>query len=279
MKVTVLVDNNTIIDRYFLAEPALCLLIQEGSRKILFDLGYSDVFIRNANKMKISLNDVDTIVFSHGHNDHTGGLPALIAMYIEEALEKRKFLKPDLICHKDTFGTKVTGNFIDIGSPVTVDKLKQHFNLNLTNEPFWITDKLVFLGEIPRGNSFENRHPVGKVLEEEDFRDDFLKDDSALAYKSKNGLVIITGCSHAGICNIIEYARKVTGESRVIDIIGGFHLLNPSKTQMDGTIEYFKELNPESIYACHCTDFPSKAALSEHFNVKDTGVSLELYYD
>lgn len=278
MKLTVLVDNNSIIDRYYLAEPALCFLIEEQDRKILFDLGYSEVFIKNANKMKLDLTNINTIVISHGHNDHTGGLPHLIALYIEAALEKRSFIKPDLISHKDTFNTKLIDNTIDIGSLISEEKLGIHFNMKLTKEPLWISDNLVYLGEIPRGNEFENKIPVGKVMENNILKDDFVIDDSALAYKTEDGLVIITGCSHAGICNIIERAKELCSENRILDIIGGFHLLNPSKTQLEGTLGYLSKLNLRNIYASHCTDLSSKLALSGLFNVKEVGVGLELKY-
>ncbi|MGE5627862.1 MAG: MBL fold metallo-hydrolase [Solirubrobacterales bacterium] len=279
MKLTVLTDNNSIIDRYFLSEPALCFLIQDENRKILFDLGYSDVFMKNAKKMKMPLTDVDAVVLSHGHNDHTGGLPSLITMSIEESLEKRTFIKPELICHNKTFQTKIIDENIDIGSLITEDKLKLHFKMELTNAHFWLTKNLVYLGEIPRNNNFENKKPVGKVLNNDTFEDDYILDDSALAYKSKDGLVIITGCSHSGICNIIEHAKKITGENRVVDIIGGMHLLNPSKEQIEGTINYFKTLNLRNLYPCHCTDLQSKFEFAKYFSVKETGVSMELYYD
>jgi len=86
--------------------------------------------------------------------------------------------------------------------------------------------------------------------------------------------VIITGCSHSGICNITEYARKVCDEKRIIAIIGGLHLLNPPKAQLAGTAEYIKKLNLTSLYACHCTDFHSKCALAKVAPVKEVGVGL-----
>ena len=73
-QLTVLADNNTIIDKYLLGEPALSFYIEYDNKKILFDTGYSDVFISNAAKLGISLKDLDFIVLSHGHNDHTGGI-------------------------------------------------------------------------------------------------------------------------------------------------------------------------------------------------------------
>jgi len=88
MELKVLVDNNTIIDRYFLAEPAVSYLITEGEVKILFDVGYSDIFIQNAKKMNELLMDIDYIVISHGHNDHTGGLVSLCLLYTSDAADE-----------------------------------------------------------------------------------------------------------------------------------------------------------------------------------------------
>ena len=84
---------------------------------------------------------------------------------------------------------------------------------------------------------------------------DFLPDDSALVYNGREGLIIITGCSHAGICNIISQARKITGVDRVADIIGGLHLLEPPAEQLQATVDYLKKIKLSRLHACHCTDF------------------------
>ena len=139
-------------------------------------------------------------------------------------------------------------------------------------------DGLTFLGEIERSNDFEAQQGIGSLWQDGSSIPDMVMDDSAIAYESGKGLVIITGCSHAGICNILAYARKVTGQSKVLDIIGGFHLLNPSRKQMEGTLAYFKALNPEAVHACHCTDLKSKIELSKVVNLGEVGVGLELAY-
>jgi len=87
MKLTVLVDNNTLIDHYFLGEPGISFLIQDQDKQILFDVGYSDAFIQNAEKMKFDLLQSDYIVLSHGHLDHTWGLDPLIKLYSEAKIE------------------------------------------------------------------------------------------------------------------------------------------------------------------------------------------------
>ncbi len=275
MKLKILVDNNTYIDRYFYGEPGVSYFIRDDDKSILFDTGYSDLFIKNAHKMNVNLLNIDYLVISHGHNDHTWGLVPLIKLYAEAEAEKLKYNKPKLIAHPLAFNSKQLNNS-DIGSIVDSKILSNQFNIELTKNPIWITKKLVFLGEIKRKHSFENKIPIGKTYNNGVGRPDYLYDDSALVYKTNEGLVIITGCSHSGICNIIEYAMKVCDDNRIIDIIGGFHLLNPSKEQLSNTVEYFSKLNIKQVHACHCTDLKSRIELSKVVDLKEVGVGLEL---
>lgn len=277
MDLKVLVDNNTIIDRYFLAEPAVSYLLTDGDLKILFDVGYSDLFIQNARKMNESLMDINYVVISHGHNDHTGGLVSLVKLYAEAKAEGISFINPTLVSHPDAFSHKeFSGD--EIGSVLDNQKIGRYFKTHLTNEPLWISEKIVFLGEIDRSNDFENLEPVGLCVQEGQLTDDYVKDDSALVYKSAQGLVVITGCSHAGICNIIEYAKKVCHDDRILDIIGGFHLIEPCDIQSKGTLNYFKEKNINNIHPCHCTSLDYKIKLSKSVNVMDVGVGLSLHF-
>jgi 7,8-dihydropterin-6-yl-methyl-4-(beta-D-ribofuranosyl)aminobenzene 5'-phosphate synthase len=158
------------------------------------------------------------------------------------------------------------------------EKLSEHFELRLSREPVHLTERLVFLGEIEHVTEFEARRAMGKTVVNGTERDDFLVDDSALMYQTPQGLVIITGCSHAGICNIVEQARRISGDNRVVDIVGGFHLLNPPLSQLQGTMEYLKSLDSGAVHACHCTDLESKFALSSVVRLKDVGVGLKLEY-
>lgn len=279
MELIVLVDNNTYIDRYFFGEPGVSFYIEERDCKILFDVGYSDIFMKNAEKMNVDLKNLDLIVVSHGHIDHTRGFGPLINMYTELKVEGIEHNIPQIIAHPDAFNHKVFGDGMDIGSIIDGELLKRHFPYNLTKKPFFITDKLVFLGEIERTNEFENKEAIGSCNCDGHYVDDYLLDDTALVYKSKDGLVIITGCSHAGICNIIEYAKKICGDSRIADVIGGFHLLEPSDEQMNGTIDYFNNLDVKKIHACHCTDLYSKIKLSKVVDLAEVGVGLSLKFD
>ena len=278
MKLTVLVDNNTYIDRYLLGEPALSFFIEADGKKILFDAGYSDVFIKNAQKLSVNLLDLDYVVISHGHLDHTWGLVPLIRLFTESKLEGIEVKKPRLISHPRTFLTKRSGHIAAIGSLLDEATLSEHFHLKLGRSSMFLTEHLVYLGEIDRSMGFESKKPLGKTMIDGKENDDFLTDDSALAYKLPSGLVIITGCSHSGICNIVEQAKKISKEERIVEIIGGFHLLNPTSEQLEGTLSYMKGLCPGSVHACHCTDFNSKRSLSDIVNLNEVGSGLVLEY-
>jgi 7,8-dihydropterin-6-yl-methyl-4-(beta-D-ribofuranosyl)aminobenzene 5'-phosphate synthase len=275
MKLSVLVDNNTLINKNYYGEPGLSFYMEEGENRILFDTGYSDIFLRNATKMNIDIKSITHVILSHGHLDHTWGLSAFLGVADYFGPSKKEIT---LLAHPSALSPKEDDGE-QIGMIVSQDVLKRSFRVVTTKQPFWISDQLVFLGEIERVHPFENRKPLGVTHIDGDTVDDYLLDDSALAFKTKEGLVIITGCSHSGICNIIDYAIKVCGDNRILDIIGGFHLLNPSDEVLQGTLSFIHEINPAQLHACHCTDLHSKIALSKVANLVETGVGCEFQYD
>lgn len=278
MKLTVLLDNNTLIDSYYLGEPGVSYLIETEGKSILFDVGYSDAFVTTARKLSIDLLDVDFVVLSHGHMDHSWGLVPLVRLHTEVLMDKLPVKKPTLVAHPLALSSRRLDDLPEIGSLLPEEKLSGFFHLQLSRKPVWLTERLVFLGEIERSNDFEAQKPIGRILEDGIEKDDFVLDDSALAYKSPDGLVIVTGCSHAGICNIVEQARKVCGERRVVDIIGGLHLVGTAVEQVQGTVQYMESLRPGVVHACHCTDLDAKIALSTVVDLKEVGVGLALEY-
>ena len=235
MRLTVLDDN---VAGKCLAEHGLSFVIDDG-KKLLFDVGPSDIFLKSSRRLNVNLSEIDTVVLSHGHWDHGNGL---------------RFIKNKvLICHPECFVKrygKEDGSYI--GLPITLEKARMNFQLVLTKEPYKVTENITFLGEIPRNNAFEAKRTA---FYKEGREDDFVMDDSALAVKSEKGLIVVTGCSHAGICNIIEYAKKVTGLKKVYAVVGGFHLKEVDEVTLK-TIDYFKKERIERIYPSHCTEEP-----------------------
>lgn len=268
MKLKVLVDNNTYIDEYYFGEPAVSYYIEDEDTNILFDTGYSDVFIKNASKMKIDLRKIDKLVISHGHDDHTKGLK-----YFSK--EKNNI---DLIAHPNCFCYKEDDTGLYIGSPLTKDELNNIFNVRLTDKPIKISNNIFYLGEIPSYYDVEKRNAIGKTIIEKYKENDYVKDDSAIVYKSRDGIFVITGCSHSGICNIIEYAKKVCEDDRVLGVIGGFHLFDKD-SRLYSTIDYFKNNNIKMLYPCHCVSLQAKIEMGKILEIKEVGVGLEINID
>ena len=127
MKLTVLVDNNTLTD--FVGEPALSHFVEAEGKKILFDVGYSDVFIINARKLHIDLLDVDFVVLSHGHLDHTWGLVPLVRLHTEALMGKLPVKKPTLVAHPLALLPKTLENLPKIGCLLPKDKLSGFFDV------------------------------------------------------------------------------------------------------------------------------------------------------
>lgn len=250
MKLIVLVDNHSLIDKYYLAEPALSFYIEDDDRKILFDTGYSDVIIKNAAAMNIDLNKINTIVLSHGHNDHTGGL-----VYLKELKQDI-----DLYCCENIDEEKIHNEHV-ITCPIKLKDLPSNFKLHISNNYQHISNHLTFLGKIER--VIQPLRMLGN---------DPLYDDSALLYKQDKSISIITGCSHSGICNIVNQAKNISGISSIDKIIGGFHLLNNIAITNE-VCEYFKTQDINEVCPCHCTDLISKIALANIVKIKEIGVS------
>lgn len=266
MKLTVLVDNNTYIDQYFLGEPAVSYYIESGEIRLLFDTGYSDIFISNAEALGINLTKLTHIVLSHGHNDHTNGLK-----YLSQKIDLSKVV---LVSHTQCFYPKADGRD-KIGAPYSVSEIKKLCCYHSTSLPYTISEDFTFLGEIPALNDFEERKGIGLINTKGKWITDYNYDDSALVYRSSDGLFIITGCSHSGICNIVEYAKKICKEDRISGIIGGFHLFE-ANNQLEKTVNYLNSCNIQHLYPCHCVSLEAKCKMSEKLPLTEVGVGLQI---
>ncbi|MBI9067796.1 MAG: MBL fold metallo-hydrolase [Salinivirgaceae bacterium] len=259
MNIFVLTDN--LAGGNFLAEHGLSYIIAHENKSILFDTGHSDVFIKNAEKLNINIQtDIDTVVLSHGHWDHGNGL-----QYIKDKT---------LITHPNSFIKRYRKKgTLNIGLDLSQAEIEDRFNLITTRKSYKISDSLFFLGEIPRLNDFEAKSTLF-VTENGD--DDYIIDDSAIVSIENNELNIITGCSHSGICNIINHAVQVTGISKINAVIGGFHLKHDNE-QTKKTIAYLKFLGVKKIFPSHCTELPALCAFHKEFNFTPVKTGMNIH--
>ena len=248
MTISVLTDNHPGVRMP--AEHGLSYLIEYDGKRILFDTGQSDMFLRNAGKMNIDILGIELIILSHWHFDHGNGL---------EYLPGGK-----LICHPGCFVTRYRKtDHSYIGLKNLKDAIAAKFNLMTTKEPYYVSNNTIFLGEIPRLTDFESQ---ATAFVFDDGSPDFVMDDSAIAMLTDKGLFIVTGCGHAGIVNTLEHAKKITGTDKLYGIMGGFHLKDIN-LQTQETIRYLKENKLKHVYPSHCTDLPALSAFYENFSM------------
>ena len=254
MKLTILSDNNTLIDQYLLGEPGFSCLIETEGKRFLLDTGYFGIFAKNAETLGLDWRNVDAVVLSHCHDDHTKGLDAFFT----------EGKKPALVAHPALF-RRLWSRGLPIGCPYPRSKVERYFDLCLTAEPMALTENLFYLGAIPR--VFPDQQDL--TVREGD-GDVFTPDDTALAYRGQEGAYVITGCSHSGIANICEQAKKVTGQDRVMGVIGGFHL-RALDDRSRGAIAYLKGENIPHLYPCHCTALCVKVAMGNEMHIEEVG--------
>ncbi len=260
MELTVLVDNNNRVGNCLISEHGLSFFIKEGDVQLLFDCGSTDAFIKNAYKMDMDLEHVTDIILSHSHRDHVGGFLRLQSLYKKFKYIGLELSPKNVIAHPDVFKEVPKNENTEDGTEddslhLSKDKIEKFFNLTLTNKPVQITPKLIYLGEIP--------------LKYGNIKNDYAPDETALAYKSEEGLIIISGCSHSGVENIIEHAKEVTRENRVHTLIGGLYLINRDGDEINALGKYLQSQNIKHIYPCHCTDLESKIILSKFVVIKE----------
>ena len=161
LTLTVLVDNNTLTDRYFTGEPGLSFLLETGEKKILFDTGYSGLFLANADRMGRDLRDLDFVVLSHGHLDHTWGLARLVRLLTEAKIENKFRNVPELVARPFCFYPKEKPPLQNIGSILGEAELRHHFAVNLSARPVWIwTDSRTTWTASPPGSFPDRSRPT-----------------------------------------------------------------------------------------------------------------------
>ena len=254
--VTVLVDNMAGSGPV-LGEWGLSFLIKTDQHQILFDTGGGQILLGNARALDVNLSQIEAIVISHEHQDHTGGLEkALVTcgpvdLFVHPAGFETRYWKE---------GSLAVAHQLPFSRPQLSRRIRK---LIETKEPTAICTGVMVTGQIPRVSDFEDTG-----VREYAFLDSSLNtpdpilDDQAVFFQVPEGAVILLGCGHAGLVNTMRYVAELLGRDRIYAVIGGTHLIGASPMRIQKTIEALKKHDVQKIMLSHCTGVQSYAALA-----------------
>ncbi len=239
-----------------IGEHGLSLWIEAEGKHILFDTGQGGAFEANARALGVDISKTDILVLSHGHYDHTGGIPQVL----------KAAGGVEVYCHQGVVAPRFS---IRNGTPkpiqmpsesiAAIDNLPAH-GIHWVSEPVLVSERIGVTGPIPRETNYEDTggpfylDPAGKQA-------DPIDDDLALWITTQDGLIVCVGCCHAGLVNTLNYIRRISKDTRIRSVIGGFHLRSASSQRLDRTVAVLQSLKPETVVPCHCTGENAVAAL------------------
>jgi 7,8-dihydropterin-6-yl-methyl-4-(beta-D-ribofuranosyl)aminobenzene 5'-phosphate synthase len=278
-KITILAEDSVLYESPYLGQHGVSFLVEGISGKekknILIDVGQnSEALLHNMKIMGIPPSIIDTVVLTHCHYDHTQGITNMV----------RHIGKKDLpvIAHTDIFRlhflTEPYHRLVGIMPGDSRDEIeKVGGKISLGKKPVTLMQGIMTTGEVPRRNDFEKVGIALKTIENRNIVDDVMLDDiSLIANVKDSGLVIITGCSHAGIINIVNYAKEIAGVSDIEAVIGGLHLVDAADDVISRTVKELDALNVSWISAGHCTGFKAQATMygtfGDRFSPLHTGM-------
>ena len=251
MRLTCLVDNAVRPHSRYQGEHGLAFLVEAEAGRVLFDTGASgDVLLHNLEVAGVEPTEIDALVLSHGHRDHTGGLPAFLArrpglpVYAHPDLPRERFSRRE-------------GEMRSVGIPLPLETLRRQADLRLSAEPQEVLPGVWTTGEIadrpePEGRS--DRHFVRAVGAKpgSPWVADPYRDDMALVLETAQGLVLVCGCCHAGLLNTLFHVRRVFGRDPVA-VVGGTHLIAADESHLRRLVEVLGSMGPPSLHLNHCT--------------------------
>lgn len=271
--VTTLIENYAQNSQLH-AEHALSLYITDGSYSLLLDTGASGAFLDNAKQLGVDLTNLNTLVLSHGHFDHTGGVKALFESGIvpQEIYLGQNFFAPRY--------RRQTGRLRPIGSRISEEYLfDKRVNFYLL-EPgvFQLTERVYLLSGIPNKSGIEPSNPDLLRRQNEAYVMDDFSEETIVVIRGEQGLAVLSGCSHIGVINTCLHVSEVFGEP-VHTFIGGTHLMEADESRINKTMDTLRILGLKRLGACHCNGERANTMFAQEFDgffSNNAGVSTRL---
>ncbi|MGI9951821.1 MBL fold metallo-hydrolase [Moorellaceae bacterium AZ2] len=249
LKITTLIDNNKGKHLGLVAEHGLSFFIEtDALSPILFDTGQGKNFLYNAALLNVDLSRVETVVLSHGHYDHAGGMRYMLEKgNVRRVYVSRHFFRPQF--YKEGFRLEYIGNGL-----LPSDFEKKGIEIIVVEQSLIeIQPNIFIITNFKSTNDFERvEEPFFYEEGGQWIKDDF-RDELALAAISPQGLVIISGCAHVGIINLIKHSIDLLGEKRIHAVIGGTHLVNVCGERLFKTTAALLSLGVRHLGVSHCT--------------------------
>ncbi|MDO8834335.1 MAG: MBL fold metallo-hydrolase [Vicinamibacterales bacterium] len=254
-QITILVDNAGATG--LTAEHGFALWMIADGHRLLFDTGQGPALATNAPALGVDLDTCDTLVLSHGHYDHTGGLPLALSGRRSPVVHAHPAVMSHRYAVRDGTARAI---HMPPESVTALRSLKPGF-LQWVTESVPLSPDIGLVASIPRETDFEDTGGPF-FLDAGGTVPDPIKDDLAIWIRTAEGIVLCVGCCHAGLINTIRHVRRLT-EMPLRAVIGGFHLVNADPRRLDGTVAGLRAAAPELIVPCHCTGDRAVAVLRD----------------
>lgn len=260
LQVTIL---STMVADSGIGEWGFAALVEADGHKILFDTGArDDTVLQNAQELKLDLGEVEDLILSHNHSDHTGGLLKLRRTFMKTNRKSltRAHVGKGIFWSRPLKSGGEGNDMLDLQPKYKAlgGKFIEHAEPEELFPGVWLT------GSIPRVYPEKNWSGSNKVQTTEGLAEDNLPEEISLVINTDKGLVVISGCGHAGIINTLEYARKQTNNTPIYAALGGFHLFEAENKDLDWTASKLKEFGTQNLVGAHCTGFEAVYRIREH---------------